>query len=338
MLEPTGSVYLDTPRERTVRPNHSSRRRVVSAAVLGFIGIASTMLAGLLAGVHYLVAEPEPILAAIDAAIDSPLARDELHEEISSAVADNLIGSETAEAAGLYGIDVAAESNRVADAILDDPAFRSALDDFIVTIHGLALIDSEGAQVDFTPVTDAALSVLSHESPQLFDLASPERQIIMFDTESIPNLSAPMQFVDRALLVALVGMLGLPLAAAVHPRRHRVVAWIGRTLLVAGTIVGGLTAAVPYIGGMATGWSTAEIALRAAVHRFVVPSVTAVVVGLTLMTIAAVLKKRQNMETSREGADVALGIGQFPGSEPPVGLIGIPDRGLVDAGRTLTNI
>ncbi len=338
MLEPTGSVYLDTPRVPAAQPDQSPRRRVVSAAVLGFIGIASTMFAGLLAGAHYLVAEPEPILAAIDAAIDSPLAREELHEEISSAVADNLIGTETAEAAALYGIDVAAESNRVADAILDDPAFRSALDEFIVTVHGLALIDSEGAQVDLTPVTDAALSVLSRESPQLFDLAAPERQIITFDAESIPNLSAPMRFVDRALLVALVGMLGLPLAAVVHPRRHRVVAWIGRTLLVAGTIVGALTAAVPYIGGRVTGWSTAEVALRAAVHRFVVPSVTAVVVGLALMTTAAVLKRHQRMETSREGAGVALGIGQFPDSEPPVGLIGLPDQGLVDAGRTLTNI
>jgi len=98
---------------------------------------------------------------------------------------------------------------------------------------------------------------------------------------------------------------------------------------------------MPYLVGRLTGWSTVEIAIRAALIRYVVPASAVALVGLTAMTAAALWRHWDITRTSREGATAALGTGLLPGGPGPAparGLIDLASRGLVDAGQTLTNI
>ncbi len=336
MSEPTGSVYLDAPDQSPARANRSARARVVSAAVLGFIGMTSMLLAGVLAGLHYLVADPSPTIAAVGATLDNPVARAEMRRKLSSAITDRMVEPDVSAAAALHGIDVKADADLVANAILDDPTFRLALDGFIIRAHDLMLIDPRGPAADISVVTDAAMAVVDRESPQLAAVIAPDRRILTFDSTSLPDLSVPMRFVDRALLSALVGLLGLPLAALIHPHRHRVLAWVGRLWLIAGVATAAATVGLPYLGGRISGWSTVEVALRAALFRFLVPSVAIAMAGLAFMTTATVLKHREQTRISREGAGVALGIGLISGPASTHSITNLTTRGMAEVGRPLT--
>ncbi len=331
MFEPTGSVYLDPPSRPSVPVTRPARARVVSAAVLGFIGMTSMLLAGILVGLHYLVADPAPTIAAVDATLDSPVARAEMHGKLSSAIADRMVGPDVSAAAALYGIDVKADADLVADAILDDPAFRVALDKFVVRAHDLMLIDPGGPAADVSAVTDAAMAVVERESPELAAMIAPDSQILAFDSSSLPDLSLPMRFVDQALFAALIGLLGLPLAALIHPHRHRVLAWVGRLWLIAGAAAASATVGLPYLGGKMSGWSTVEVAVRAALLRFLMPSAGIALAGLAFMTTAAVLKYREQTRTSREGADAALGMGPVLSPAPAHGMIGPADTAQISS-------
>jgi len=338
MFEPTGSVYLDTPLNRVVRKPEKRNPRVVAASFMGIIGLASMLFAAALVGVHYLVADSTATVAAVDSALVSPAARAELHRELSSAIANRMISPEVAAAAATYGIDVAQEADLVVDQIIDDPAFRTALDDYVVQVHDLILVDSAGPEPDMAPVTSAALAVIKRDSPRLGVLASSNTDILVFDTSALPDLTGPTSFADRLLLWSILGIFAIPLAAAIHPDRHRVLAWLGRTWLVTGLVVAGSTVMLPYIIGRITGWSTVEIATRAALIRYLIPASVVAMAGLASMSAAALWRHRDLTRTTREGATAALGIGLVPGPAPANGLLDLASRGLVDAGRPLTNI
>jgi len=337
MFEPTGSVYLDAPKQQHAPTPLVSRRRVLAARLLGFVGVTAMAMAGVLAGIHYLIADPAPTVAAIDGALDSTIARAEMQEELSAAISNRMVDADVSDAAATYGIDVAAQASLVANDILDDPTFRAALDEFVVEVHDLILIDPSGPVADTTAVTNAAVSVMKTRTPQLADLITPGTQVLVLDASSLPDLSQPMRFVYRALVVALIAMIGIPLAAAIHPQRHRVLAWVGRLWLTAGASVAVATVLLPYLGGRLSGWATVEVATRAAFNRFLAPASATALVGLALMTLASVLKRREQTKTSREGAGVALGLGLTPGPTPARSKLETAGRGLVDAGRPLTS-
>jgi len=338
MFEPTGSVYLDPPTTYAIPNRPPPRRRILAARLLGFIGMTAMASAGFLAGVHYLIADPAPTAAAVNGALDSPIARAELHRELSTAIADGMVEADVSTAAAAYGIDVEAQALLVADAILDNPAFRTALDEFVIQVHDLVFVDADGPAPDATAVTDAALDVMKLRTPELADLVDPGKQVLTFDVGSLPDLTRPMHSARRALTIALIAMIAIPMAAVVHPHRHRVLAWVGRSWLVAGASVALATVVLPYLGGRVSGWTTVEVAIRAAVGRFLVPSSITALIGSALMTIAAVLKRRDQTKTSREGADVALGIGLTPSRAPVRPSDDIASRGLVDAGHPLTSM
>jgi len=338
MFEPTGSVYLDTPIHRTVSPVKKRSKRVTVASLLAIVGIASMLLSAALAGVHYLVIDPAPTIAAVDAAFTNPTARTELHRELSAAITNRMVGPDVAAVVSGYGIDVATEADLVVDHIIDDQSFRMALDEFVARTHDLMFVDRDGPAANIAPVTSAALDVISRESPRLTVLISPNTDIFVFDTSAIPDLTSPMRLIDPLLKYALLGMIALPLAAAIHPNRHRILAWVGRAWLLTGAATAAATVTLPYLGGRVTGWSTVEIAIRAGVIRFLVPASAVALIGLTLMSAAAVWKRWEQTRTSREGATAALGIGLVPPGTPAHGLLDLASRGLVDAGRTLTNV
>jgi len=338
MYEPTGSFYLDTPRTQPSRKAKKRSPRVVAGSFLAVIGIASMLLAAVLAGLHFLVVDSSPTIAAVDSAFVSPAARAELHRELSSSIVDRMVGPEVGAAAAIYGIDVTQEADLVVDKIIDDPNFRSAFDTFVVQAHDQMLVDSAGPAANMSPVTDAALEVIHSASPRLSVLISPNSEILMFDTSSLPDLTTQVSLADRLLVYALLGMIAIPLAALVHPRRHRVLAWVGRAWLITGLASAAGTVVMPYLVGRLTGWSTVEIAIRAALIRYLVPASAVALVGLTAMTAAALWRHWEITRTSREGATAALGAGLVPGSAPAHGLLDLASRGLVDAGRPLTNI
>ncbi len=338
MFEPTGSVYLDTPRSRPSAPLPKRSPRVKVASFLAIVGLAAMLLSAILAGVHFLVIDSAPTTAAVDSAFTNPTARAELHRELSAAITERMVGADVAAAAAGYGIDVGSEADLVVDKILDDPSFRLALDEFVARTHDLILVDRNGPDANIAPVTDAALEVIRVYSPRLTVLISPDTDIFAFDTSTLPDLTSPMGLVDRVLRYALFAMVALPLAATVHPKRYRILAWVGRTWLMSGAVAAAATVTLPYIGGRLTGWSTVEIAIRAGVGRFLVPASAVALLGLTLMTVAAVWKHRDQTRTSREGATAALGFGLVPGPTPAHGLLDLASRGLVDAGRPLTNV
>jgi len=338
MFEPTGSVYLDTLQNRVSHVPEKRSPRVVAAGLFGIIGVTSMLLAALLAGAHYLLADSAPTVDAVDSAFVSPAARAELHREMSTAIVDRMVGPEVTAAVAKYGIDVAEEANLVVDQIIDDQAFRSAFDDFVVQVHDLVLVDSAGPEADMAPVTEAALTVINRDSPRLTVLVSPDTDLLAFDTSALPDLTSQMSLVDRLLLWALLGIVAIPVAAAIHPHRHRVLAWVGRAWLLTGLAAAGSTAMLPYLVGHITGWSTVEIATRAALIRYIVPASAIALVGLTAMTAAALWRHSDLTMTSREGATAALGISLVPGPAPAHGLLDLAPHGLVDAGRPLTNI
>jgi len=338
MFEPTGSVYLDTPLTRVVHKPEKRNPRVAAASLIGVLGVASMLFAAALTAVHYLVADSSTTVAAVDSALVSPAARAELRRELSSTIANNMVSAEVAAAAATYGINVAKEADLAVDQIIDDPAFRTALDEYVVQVHDLILVNSAGPEPDMAPVTNAALTVIKRDSPRLGVLISSNTDVLAFDTSALPDLTGPMSLADRLLLWSILGIVAIPLAAAIHPDRHRVLAWVGRTWLVSGLVVAGSTVMLPYMVGRFTGWSTVEIATRAALIRYLVPASAVALVGLASMTAAALWRHRDLTRTTREGATAALGIGLMPGTAPAHGLLDLASRGLVDAGRPLTNI
>lgn len=344
MFEPTGSVYLDAPRTTSRRPTPEPATirgpREVAAVALGLVGILALTVAALLGSIRVLVNDTETLPNTIDAALDDPEVRADLEAEIATAIQETLFDPELTAQAARFGIDIETEAATLAPSILDDAEFRAALSDLISETHARVLLEPNDAPIDVTPLTTAAIAVIEREVPEAAAVLPADNVLFVVTPEQIPDLTGPVELLDRGLMALGVAGLALPLAAVVHPRRHRVMAWAGRWLLTMGLVAACLAVGLPYIGANLTGYSIVEVSIRALSGRLLAPAAVAGVVGMGFTAVAAILKSREKWSASEEGAAAALGF-----DEPPLpGVIAVSpqmdlaQRGLVDVSKPLTNI
>ena len=344
MFEPTGSVYLDAPRTTSRRPapEPATMRgpRVVTAALLGLVGIFALTLAAVLGSVRVLVNDTETLPNTIDAALDDPQVRADLEGEIAVAIQETLFDAELTAQAARFGVDIESEVAILAPAILDDAAFRAALSDLISETHARVLLAPSDAPIDVTPLTAAAIAVIEREVPEAAAVLPAENALFVVTPEQIPDLTGPVELLDRGLMALGLAGLALPLAAVVHPQRHRVMAWAGRWLLVMGLIAACLAVGLPYIGAQLTGYSIVEVSIRALSGRLLAPAAVAGVVGMGFTAVAAILKSRAKWSATDEGAAAALGFDEpaLPGVIAVSPQMDLAQRGLVDVSQPLTNI
>lgn len=338
----TGSVYLDAPppsRHRTLPRRRARGSRTVGASVLATVGLTALTAIALLVGVRSLVTDPAPFAGAVDSALDQPAVRDELQAEVAAAIVSDLVGDELIAAAAAFGVDVPAEATRVAELVLDDPAFRVAVADLVVEIHHRVVVEADPADIDLTPISTAVIAVIRANSPELSGILPPGTAITSVSADELPDLTGPMGEVGRLLALASLLALALPLALLLHPRRHLVLSWLGRWLLAAGLGAAVLAVALPYLGAAVSGWSIVEAMTRTTSLRLLAPAGIAGISGMAVVSVAGVARNRERRMVVDEGAAAALGV-----DEPALITTTTPAerdlarRGLVDVSHPLTNI
>ncbi len=123
--------------------------------------------------------------------------------------------------------------------------------------------------------------------------------------EQIPDLTGPVGLLNRSLLALGFASLALPLAAVVHPRRHRVMAWAGRWLLVMGLVAACLAVGLPFIAEQLTGSSIVEVSIRALSGRLLAPASVAGIAGMGFTAVAVIHKRRETRSAADEGTAAA---------------------------------
>lgn len=343
----TGSVYLDAPRPARggTGPGRSERVRLGAACLLGAIGLAGLSAATLFLAANVAFSDPEPVVQAFADSYDDPLARTEIETEIAEHIESELLGSDTVENAAAFGVDLPQRALDVAPAIVDDPGFRPAADELVAELHRRIVLTPDPTPVDTDRFTAITLAVIDRDSPDLAFFVRRDRPLLPIAGDSLSDLSGPMRQADRGVAMGgLLAIIALAAAAMVHPRRHRVVAWIGRWLLGAALAAAVLAVAAPFIGGYLTGFVTVEAAVRTDSFRLFVPAGVAAFTGLGIVTIAAVAKRRTDKRTIEEGAAAALGVNEssifipidIP-ETPPSPVVDRSPTGLVDVAHPLTN-
>jgi hypothetical protein len=338
----TGSVYLDAPHapSRKEEAAMARRPRTMIASVALFIGLLSLTIAGLIAGVRAVVLDPDPAVTALEATIDDPIARAELEREVARGIEEDLVGPELVTIATAFDLDVSAEADRISLLVFDDPAVRKELRLLVAELHARLVIERSDRNIDLAPITNAVINAIAEESPRLAAIIPTNSTLWTVERTAVPDFTGPANLANQALLVALVGALLVPIATAIHPRRHRAAAWVGRWALTMAILCGVAAVGLPYAAGSLSGWSAVEIAVRALSLKLLAPAAIAAVFGTGLVSFAAVIKHRENPQTADEGAAAALG--GF--DEPP--LLGTPSaptfdlakRGLTDVNHPLTSI
>ncbi|MFQ5557170.1 MAG: hypothetical protein ACE5GB_06645 [Acidimicrobiales bacterium] len=335
-----GSVYLDPRRPPTLpTPSRFQRGRAALAFVLVMAGLTGVTLAGVGGGLHAAISDPALATEAIDAAFDDALARAELEQELADALTTGLLGDAFVATATTYGIDARNEIAELAEDLLDDPDFRAGVDELVIDIHRRILLEPDPSPVDVSALTAAARSAAAGRSPALAALLPPDSQLVTIDAAAVPDLSSGLAAAERLTPVALLAGLALPAAAFLHPRRYRVVTWMGRWALVIGLVLAVAAVGLPFAAGRLTGWVTIEAAVRALSLRLLAPAGLAGIVGAGLVSVAGIAERREQRRLTDEGAAHALGAREplvpFPVPRPAVDLT---HRGLIDTGRPLTNI
>ena len=336
-----GSVYLDALpaiRNGDAPADRTGRLRAAGAALLATIGLVSLTVAAALAAIGGLADDPTLTEDAALAALDDPTAQRELASELAAAIENDLIAAGVTDTATALGIDVGADSRRVADAALDDPDVRAAAVAAALDTHVLVLVDPDH-RVDLDELSAAIRAVAEREVPALADLLPTSARLTSFDPTGLPDLTGAVDASERALPVVVLLALALPAALLMHPHHHRVVGWTGRWMLGLGLVAAALAVGLPVIARELSGWLSAETAVRGVSLRLFAPAALAGIIGAGFVSAAGVAGKRARRGTIDEGAAHALGV-----SEPapmPVAVSAEPDlarRGLVDADRPLTNI
>ena len=340
MFEQTGSVYLDPPHpvEDNLEPRSYRGLRRILAGILILIGLTALSAAALLGGARLMLHDPTTFADAVDTSLDEPLVQDEIEREVAEAIEEGLIGDMT-EAAEAFAVDVNAEALRLAPIIIADPVFRTELTALIKEGHERILLEPSTGPLDFAPITAAVVTLIERESPALARVLPDDTMLLTIEGNRLPDLTEPMAGLDRVLFIALLAALALPIAAVLHPRRHRVLAWMGRCLLTMGLIAGIAAVGLPHLAGSLSGYSAVEVAVRALTVRLLGPAVFAGLVGMVMMSGAAVLKSRERRRVADEGAAAALGVNEpplMPATANPQ--IELGSRELVDASHPLTNI
>jgi len=341
MFEQTGSVYLDPPRpaEEQVTPRSYRGLRRILAGILILVGLLALTTAAFLGGVRLMLHDPTTVADAVDTSLDEPLVQGEIEREIADAIEEGLIGRDMTEANEAFGVDVRAEALRLAPLIIADPTFRTELKALISEGHDRILLESSTKPLDFAPITAAVVALIERESPALARVLPDNTMLLTIEGDRLPDLTEPLAVLDRALFIALLAALALPVAAVLHPRRHRVLAWMGRWLLTMGLIAGIAAVGLPYLAGNLSGYSAVEVTVRALTVRLLGPAAFAGIVGMAAISGAAVLKSRERRRIADEGAAAALGVNEpplIPSAASP--LIEFGGRELVDASHPLTNV
>jgi len=341
MTQPTGSVYLDGP----VSPRHRppvprvGRTRTILAGFCVTVGLLALSVGALVAGLRIFVLDADSIVDVFESTLDDPQARIDLENQVALAIEEGLVGEELTAVAAAFDFDVKAEAERVAGFVLDDPAARDELRTLLTDLHSRVLLEWDPSEIDLAPFTTSVLAVIERESPRLATIIHADSTLWSLEGDSLPDLTRAMDLLDRVLVLSLFLTLLIPIGAAIHPRRHRVVAWVGSWTLMLGLISALAAIGLPYLGGELTGWTSVEIAIRSASLRLLAPAGIAGITGMGLVSVAAVAHRRERLRVSDEGAAAAFGYNEPPlwQHEPSPGL-DLPSRGLTDAGRPLTNI
>ena len=341
MQKSTGSVYLDSSHSKSRRPlaPRVSRTRTVVGGVSMTIGLVGLTAAAVVTALHVLVFEPAPIVEAFEAGFDDPESRAEIEAQIATAIEDGFVGVDLAEVADVWGIDIAAEAAAVSGAVADDPVFRAAFTDLVTDVHRQAVVEHRDTDIDLAPVSDAALDRIRMESPVLAALIPEGSTLWQLGPDEVPDLTVATAAFDQALLLSLVAAAGVGVAVSVHPRRHRIAAWLGRWFLVTGLVTALLVVGLPPLAGELTGWHTVETAVRATTVRLLAPATTAGLAGVALVSFGAVARRREARQVKEEGAKAALGVNEPPAwSATTSPELDLARRGLVDVEHPLTNI
>ncbi len=340
MFQPTGSVYLDTPRPTRTPPTEKPNRvRASAAGLFGLCGFLALTALVTLGAVRVLLNDPTSIAEAVDASLDDRLVRIEIESELVSAIETSLVGTEVSSTAALFGLDVVAEAETLAPIILDDPAFRIALTEMIADTHDHVLIQSSADPLDLAPMTQAVVAVIERESPELATAIPTGNLLLTINGDQLPDFNAVGEKLDQAFTIAMLVSLALPLAGLIHPRRHKVLAWVGRWLLAMGLVAAVAAVSLPYLAGKASGYALAEVAVRSLTVPLLGPAALAGIVGIGLVATASVFRSRERRRTANEGAAIALGVHEpelIPATSSPQ--LDLSNRGLVDVSHPLTNI
>lgn len=337
----TGSVYLDRPiRQPDRRPTKRRRlSRSFAASLCLLVGLLSLGLAVLVVVLQSFVFDAGPLVAALDDALDDPAARAEFEQEVATGIEQGLVGQDLTAIAAVYDLDVSAEADRIALTVLDDPTVRAELRALVEVAHGRVLIESTDADLDLRPISLAVLAVVQRESPRLGAIIPPEPTLWMIDASAFPDFSWAVALADRVRSSLLLGCLLLPLGVAFHPHRHRAAAWIGRSLLIGGLVGALLAVGIPSVAGSISGYSIVEIGVRSMTIRLLAPAAIAGTVGMGLVSLAAVLKHREQTRMADAGAAAAFGHDEPPmWRQPAKPALDLAHRGLVDVNHPLTNI
>ncbi len=341
MLQPTGSVYLDAPRPPRRRPEPPpAGPRVIVAGLLATVGIACLTAAAVLGVFRVLAHDPEIVVAAIDGALDDPAGRADLEAEIAAAIDESLLDEELAASLAAYGIDVDAEADRIAPMVLDDPAFRAALNDLTIRTHERVLLESTTEPLDMTEITAAVRAIIVREIPEAESVVPDSRTLYIVTADQLPDLTGPIGLLDRAALAVAIGGLLLPLAYLAHPERHRVVRWVGRWLVLLGLLTGFAGYALPRLASRLTGSELVEIAARDLADRLLVPAGVIGALGIAVIVAASLLRHRKPKSAADVGVAAALGgfDDPWPVASAASQDMELAHRGLVDVSHPLTNI
>lgn len=338
----TGSVYLDrpipTPNRRPPAPKRRLSRTTVASACL-LIGLLTLSAAAVLAGLRSLVFDTDPWMTAFDETLDDPAARPEIEREVARGIEHGLVGAELAEDVAFFGFDVAAEAEAIAGIVLDDPAVRAELRLLLEDAHAQVLVERSGATLDLEPISAAVFAVVEREAPELASIVPAGATLWSIETDSLPDLTWTAGLTDRGVRSLALGGLLIPLGVIVHPRRHRAASWVGRSLLVGGLVAALTAVGLPYLAGAMTGWIAAEIVVRSITLKLLGPAAIAGIIGMGLVSFAAVMSHRERRRTADEGAAAALGYDEpAPWAQPGAPTLDLASRGLVDVNHPLTNI
>jgi hypothetical protein len=340
MQQPTGSVYLDAPARPSRLPTKPPRgaRSVISGGAI-IIGVIAMTLVAVVTGLRMLVLDEAAAMTAFEQTLDDPAAREELRTEVARGIETQLLGEELVAIAAAFGLDVSLEAEVVSAAIVDDDAVRAELRTLAEDLHRRTFETGDPTAVDLTPLTAAVMRVLEVESPRLASVVPADAVLWTVDPGSFPDLTVVSDLSARVRGFALLASLLAPLGLAVHPHRHRAAGWMGRWVLGVGLVSGITALALPYLIGAVTGFRAAEIAVRVLSLKLLAPAALSGIVGVGLVSFSAVLRKRDRRRVAEEGAAAMLGYDEPPLFTPITGpTFDLESRGLVDAGRPLTNI
>ncbi len=340
MQQGTGSVYLDAPARPSrlpTKPPRSARSILAGGAVV--VGVIAMTVLAVVTGLRMLVLDETAAMAAVEQTLDDPAAREELQAEVARGIERQLVGEELVAIAAAFELDVAQEAEAVSAAIIDDDAVRAELRTLAGDLHRRTFESGDPTAADLAPLTDAVMRVIEVESPRLASIVPDGATLWTIDPGSFPDLTAMSDLSGRLRGFALLASLLTPFGLAFHPHRHRAAGWMGRWVLGVGLVCGITAVALPYLIGAVTGFRTAEIAVRAVSLKLLAPAALSGIVGVGLVSFSAVLRKRDRRRVAEEGAAAMLGYDEPPLFTPITGpTVDLASRGLVDAGRPLTNI